>query len=34
MQYRQGLRQEVLFEIAKILEVSAKDLLVDQNPAK
>lgn len=34
VQNRQQPRLEVLFEIAKILQVSAKDLLVDQNPEK
>lgn len=34
VQNRQQPRLEVLFEIAKILEVNAKDLLVDQNPEK
>lgn len=33
VQNRQQPRLEILFEIAKILQVSAKDLLVDQNPA-
>lgn len=32
VQNRQQPRLEVLFEIAKILQVNAKDLLVDQNP--
>lgn len=32
VQNRQQPRLEVLFKIAKILQVSAKDLLVDQNP--
>lgn len=34
VQNRQQPRLEVLFEIAKILHVNAKDLLVDQNPEK
>ena len=34
VQNRQQPRLEVLFEIAKILQVNAKDLLVDQNPEK
>jgi transcriptional regulator with XRE-family HTH domain len=34
VQNRQQPRLEVLFEIAKILGVSTKDLLADQNPAK
>lgn len=34
VQNRHQPRLEVLFEIAKILQVNAKDLLVDQNPEK